>query len=175
MILFVALPSHGGVPGGGGSQWEAAAGGDSPCPGGGHAEWPTPPGPGELPGCTAGRPPQGEHHTRAHESIFYPLFTSLHLSVAFCPLSRCANTLTHTSVRPRSASHYLWPVANLISCQKTLCQLAIHHEENGLLQPEQHALIHSHIHTKIREHKVNHIWTLSYNPCVVFSFFIPFI
>lgn len=52
------------------------------------------------------------------------------------PQSMCKHT--HISVRPQWALHYLWPVVNLISCQKTLCQLAIHHEENGLLQPEKH-------------------------------------
>lgn len=60
IILFIALPSYGGVPGGRGSQWEAAAGGDPPGSGGSHAEWPPPPGPGELPGCPAGRPPQSK-------------------------------------------------------------------------------------------------------------------
>lgn len=35
---FTALPSYGGVPGGGSSQREATAGGDSPRPGRGHAE-----------------------------------------------------------------------------------------------------------------------------------------
>lgn len=95
-------------------------------------------------------PPRVNTHTPASESIFY--FSSTSLSIC----------LSHVSVGPHSASRYLWPVANLRSCQKTLCQHAVHHEENGLLQPEKHT------HKILHEHKVNHIWTFSYNPCVVY-------
>lgn len=156
MIFFTALPSHGGVPGGGGCQWEAAAGGNSPRQGGGYAERPAPSGPGELPGCPAGRPPQGKHHTPASENIFNSLLTSPSVSCLFLPSQHTRTYFCQTTLG------LLWPVTNLTSCQKTLCQLTVHHEENGLLCPEKH--------TYRTPSRVNHIWTSALIPvtCLLF-------
>lgn len=149
MILFTALPSYGGVPGGRGSQWEAAAGGDSPGAGGGHAEWPAPPGPGELPGCPAGGPPQGKHHVAT--------------SVLSAPLHVHIFPLTADAAEVSPSVPYTAAVANLAFCRKTLCQLTIDHEENWFLQLNARPRMP-------HEHKVNHIWTHGYNPCVMFFF-----
>lgn len=114
-----AFPGHGGVPGGRGRQWEAAAGGDSPGSGGGHAEWPAPSGLGELPGRSTSWSPQGKCHTLVYWT------TALTVSPSLIHLVLLSS---HVSVWPHTR-----PQANPISCKETHCQVVLHHERNGLL------------------------------------------
>lgn len=164
VILFVALPSHGGVPGGGGSQREAAAGGDSPRPGRGHAEWPAPSGPGELPGCPAGRPPEGKHHTPASESIFYP-----HLSPSVCFSLPAVDVQTHSHTilwnhTEPCTTYVLWLISYSVKRPSANKQF-IMRRMDYCSQKNTHPKI-------LYELQVNHIWTYSYNSCVVFFKFL---